>query len=594
MSQGKGRYLGFIDADGDIPAEQLLSFLDVVREEGPDIVTGSKRHPDADVFYPPLRRLYSWGYQQLIRLLFHLTVRDTQTGIKLIRSDVLRQALPLMVEKRFAFDLELFVVARRLGFHRIVELPVRIERRFTSTISLKAVRGMLIDTLGIFYRLRFLHYYDRSLADLQSIPSLSVPGGVKKATSRILIYNWRDLAHPRAGGAEVYTDAIAREWSAAGHSVTLFTSAVEGFPERERAEGGYEIIRRGSWRSVYGEARRFWRTEGRGQYDLVIDEVNTRPFGCPRWIGDVPVVALIHQVAREIWFHETWLPVALIGRFWLERRWLAAYRDTSTVTVSASSKGSLEAYGLRNVSIVPEGMDILPEQLRPDTLEKESTPTFAFLGRLSSNKRPQHAIEAFGIVRRQFPEARLWIMGTGPMEAELRGRAPDGVEFLGRVSDAEKRDRLGRAHALLVTSVREGWGLVVSEAATVGTPSVGYRVPGLSDSIGVSGGLLTDPKPGALAATLVAEIPHLLAGNYKAAPEGVGTWTQVADQIMAVATGGPSDRHEAWSPNPSEASGADGGRDKVALLRWRGSKTDDNEGAGVDVGELGVPPLGVI
>ena len=174
MSQGKGRYLGFIDADGDIPADQLLSFLDAVKGDGPDIVTGSKRHPDSDVFYPPLRRVYSWGYQQLIRFLFHLSVRDTQTGIKLIRSDVVREALPLMVEKRFAFDLELFVVSRHLGFNRIVELPVHIERRFASTVSIKAVNGMMLDTFGIFYRLHFLHYYDRHVQRQGGVVNLQV------------------------------------------------------------------------------------------------------------------------------------------------------------------------------------------------------------------------------------------------------------------------------------------------------------------------------------------------------------------------------------------------------------------------------------
>src|SRR5207302_936457 len=122
----------------------------------PDIVFGSKRHPMSLVDYPATRRLYSWGYQQLIRLLFRLNVRDTQTGIKLARRDVLARSLPLMIEKRFAFDLELFVVARHLGYTRFFEAPVKIGERFSSTISLHAVRGMLLDTFAIFYRLRLL------------------------------------------------------------------------------------------------------------------------------------------------------------------------------------------------------------------------------------------------------------------------------------------------------------------------------------------------------------------------------------------------------------------------------------------------------
>lgn len=353
---------------------------------------------------------------------------------------------------------------------------------------------------------------------------------------RILIYNWRDLTHPKAGGAEVYTDAVARVWSHEGHEVTLFTSTVMGQPGDEVGEGGYRIVRRGGRLGVYREARRFWRREGQGNFDLVIDEVNTKPFGCPKWIKDVPVVALIHQVAREIWFHETWLPVALLGRFWLERRWLASYRDTTTVTVSASSKESLRAYGLCKVRTVPEGMDILPTVDIGGASKKEKTITFAFVGRLSSNKRPQHAIEAFKIVHRQFPEARLWVIGTGPMETKLRRKAPKGVEFLGRVSDVEKRNRLSRVHALLVTSVREGWGLVVTEAALVGTPSAGYNVPGLCDSIAASEGLLSDPDPGALAEVIIASVSDLMTANYLPTARGVKTWREVADQVLALAT----------------------------------------------------------
>jgi len=169
LSQAHGRYVGFIDADGDIPAGQLITCIDAIKAGNADIVTGSKRHPGSSVYYPLIRRVYSWGYQQFIWGLFRLSVRDTQTGIKVIRREVLEKVLPLTVEKRFAFDLELFVVARRLGFDRIVEVPVTINRRFTSTVSLRAVRGMVLDTLGIFYRLRVLHYYDRRVIEVAGV-----------------------------------------------------------------------------------------------------------------------------------------------------------------------------------------------------------------------------------------------------------------------------------------------------------------------------------------------------------------------------------------------------------------------------------------
>jgi glycosyltransferase involved in cell wall biosynthesis len=160
LAMGHGRYLGFLDADGDLSPELLAPFVRLMRESSPDIILGSKRHPESVVQYPPLRRAWSWGYQQLVRLLFRLSVQDTQVGIKLVRRDVVVAVLPRMVERRFAFDLELFVVARDLGYHRLVEAPVRIEERFGSTISVRTVVEILTDTLAVFYRLRLRHFYD--------------------------------------------------------------------------------------------------------------------------------------------------------------------------------------------------------------------------------------------------------------------------------------------------------------------------------------------------------------------------------------------------------------------------------------------------
>ena len=161
LARGRGRYLGFIDGDGDIPGDILRGYLRRIITDDPDIIYGSKRHRDSQVVYPPLRRIYSWFYQQTNWWLFRLPVRDTQTGVKAMRRDVLASVLPRMVEKRFAFDLELFVVAKRQGFNKFVEMPVQINERFTSTVSIRSVKETLLDTLAIFYRLRLMNYYDR-------------------------------------------------------------------------------------------------------------------------------------------------------------------------------------------------------------------------------------------------------------------------------------------------------------------------------------------------------------------------------------------------------------------------------------------------
>jgi glycosyltransferase involved in cell wall biosynthesis len=176
LAMGRGRYLGFIDADGDISPELLAPFVSIMQSEHPDIIIGSKRHPESSVHYPPLRRFYSWGYQHLIALLFRLNIKDTQVGIKLVDRKVIADVLPLLRESRFALDLELLVLARRLGYTRIVEAPVGIRERFGSTISLKAVWLLLVDTIALFIRYTIRHDYDAALAAQAGTGDSAPPG----------------------------------------------------------------------------------------------------------------------------------------------------------------------------------------------------------------------------------------------------------------------------------------------------------------------------------------------------------------------------------------------------------------------------------
>ncbi len=160
--EAAGRYVAYIDADLDLDPAWLPRFVEIAEREGLDFAIGSKRHPESHVHYPLSRRLASWLYQQLVRVLFRLDVRDTQVGLKVFHRDVAEQVLPLLLVKRFAFDLELLAVSRAFGFSRIKELPIRLDYRFTgSGVRSLAVLRALVDTAAIFYRLRILRYYQR-------------------------------------------------------------------------------------------------------------------------------------------------------------------------------------------------------------------------------------------------------------------------------------------------------------------------------------------------------------------------------------------------------------------------------------------------
>ena len=159
LSSARGAYVGFIDGDGDIDPQGVGPFLALMRLYEPDVILGSKRHPMSVVNYPRLRRIMSWVYHKLTRVLFRINVRDTQTGLKVIRREVLQEVLPRMLEKRYAFDLELLVVARVLGFTKVFEAPVRIDYRFSSNVNPDAVFRILLDTAAVFYRRFVLDTY---------------------------------------------------------------------------------------------------------------------------------------------------------------------------------------------------------------------------------------------------------------------------------------------------------------------------------------------------------------------------------------------------------------------------------------------------
>jgi glycosyltransferase involved in cell wall biosynthesis len=167
----RGDWIALIDADLDLDPASVPAYLDSARRDQLDFAIGSKRHPGSVVDYPRSRRVASWCYQQLNRLLFRLDVRDTQVGLKVFHRRVVDEVVPLLLVKQFAFDVELLAVAAALGFDRIREMPVRLEYRFTgSALGSTAVLSALWDTAAVFYRLRLLRTYQRKRRLLGGFP----------------------------------------------------------------------------------------------------------------------------------------------------------------------------------------------------------------------------------------------------------------------------------------------------------------------------------------------------------------------------------------------------------------------------------------
>jgi len=163
MTKAQGDYIAFLDAGMEIDPNGISMLLEHLEWYNADIIVGSKRHLASVVQYPWDRKILSWGYYLLVRLLFGVKIKDTQPGIKIFKRKVLEKILPQLVVKKYAFDIEMLSVARRKGFQRIYEAPIKLKYKFgsvTNAATLRTIWHMLYDTLAVFYRLKILKYYD--------------------------------------------------------------------------------------------------------------------------------------------------------------------------------------------------------------------------------------------------------------------------------------------------------------------------------------------------------------------------------------------------------------------------------------------------
>lgn len=158
--KASGEIITFTDAGGDFDPKQFDKFVKLLEIFDADFVLGSKRHPASRVNYPRKRRIYSWIYQRMIKILFGLNVTDTQAGLKFLKRQVAKDVVPRALVKQYAFDLEMLVIAHQLGYRRVFEAPIELDfNAVNSGINFKTIKKMIIDTLAVFYRARILNYY---------------------------------------------------------------------------------------------------------------------------------------------------------------------------------------------------------------------------------------------------------------------------------------------------------------------------------------------------------------------------------------------------------------------------------------------------
>ncbi len=315
---------------------------------------------------------------------------------------------------------------------------------------------------------------------------------------RVHMLAWRDYDDPEAGGSEVHAHEIAKLWGEAGLEVLMRTSYAVGRP-RFATRDGYQVVRKAGRYLVFPRAALAEITRSHGPRDAVVEVWNGMPFLSPLWTRS-PKIVVIHHVHAEMWRMALPPALARLGNR-IEAHWAPPfYRDTLIVTPSESSRDDIiERLGLEpdRVQVVHNGIG---SRFTPGEDPAKPRPNHVLaVGRLVPVKRFDMLIRAVAEARRSVPDLMLTIVGDGYERERIERQiqrlgAQEWIRLTRHVSDDALLRHYRTARVVASASVREGWGLTLTEAAACGTPAVATRVVGHIDTVadGTSGLLVDD------------------------------------------------------------------------------------------------------
>lgn len=316
-----------------------------------------------------------------------------------------------------------------------------------------------------------------------------------KDKKTVLSLSWRDIRSCRAGGAEVHTHELLKAIDSDQYEIYHISMYERGLPRVEDIDG-IHYLRGGKILGILFHAFIYY-VRHRKEICIVIDQCNTFRFFTKFWVNKKKRVFYIHQLTREIWDIQLGGILAKLGKR-LESPMLRLNKNDYTITVSESTKEELLELGFKKekITIIPNG---LPQQIYRKSKEsvKEQRLTFVYVGRYAKYKGIDDCIAAFGEFKRKYSGAQLWIVGKKDQKYLDSVLIPicksyrltygetigSNVVFWGFVSEERKYELMQRAHALICPSIREGWGIIISEAGYLGTPSIVYNSPGLRDAV---------------------------------------------------------------------------------------------------------------
>ena len=296
---------------------------------------------------------------------------------------------------------------------------------------------------------------------------------------KILIFAWRDIKNPRAGGSELYFQELAKGWVAKGNKVTMICGGWKGCKKFDSIDG-VDIIRSGNSATLYLTAP-FAYFNLKDKPDIVIDVENGVPFFTPIF-SRVKKILHVHHVHKDVWFKEFKFPISFIGYLIETKIMPLFYRKNKIITISQGSKKEIEHEGFgKVVGVVNPGIDF-PNFKK---FSKEKKPTILFLNRIKKYKGLDVLLKSALMLKDK--NIKIWVAGTGDYLEEMKRYANENglnnVEFLGKVDENKKRELMQKAWAFINPSFKEGWGIVNIEANYLGTPVIGSNVSGIKDSV---------------------------------------------------------------------------------------------------------------
>ena len=159
-----------------------------------------------------------------------------------------------------------------------------------------------------------------------------------------------------------------------------------------------------------------------------------------------------------------------------QQRWLANHAESVTAVSKFVADWAKDEFGLSEVSVIPNGVD--RDEFHPD-MATTNEDYVLFVGRLVDRKHPELTIE----LAKRRTDLKFAIRGNGPLKEKLERRAPASVEFLGHLSDTALIEEYSRASVTLCPYENEGFGMVVIESLSCGTPVIGLDSGNLSSII---------------------------------------------------------------------------------------------------------------